>query len=136
MEQTAPCRYHVYIGDILNDNGGGQDEIEMKYGVKTNLLENLQTRSAIPVKWRHHMIEYGRVPRVYRESIIIREGQAVPFKNVTSKFIYWQVILCRVPSAILKWREVYPKLVENGYLWGNNFKIHYIVERSTRLQAL
>ena len=64
------------------------------------------------------------VPRVYRESVIIRKGQAVPLKNVTSKYTCTGNLSVQITyrSAILKWREVYPKLIENDYYGGKNLR--------------
>ena len=118
------------IYDLLDDNNYflSSDKINLKYNLRTDFLEILQVRMAIPLHWRQTIQTINRnirnqIPKLY-----------ITFNKLKSKTVYWLLISNHLKNitSIGKWNGDF-HIDENK--WQHIFLNSFINCRSTKLQT-
>ena len=129
------------IYDLLDDNNNflSSDEINLKYNLRTDFLEILQVRMAIPLHWRQtirtinrNRIVRNQIPKLYSHKI----DNYITLNKLKSKTVYWLLISNHLknitPPSIGRWNGDF-HIDENK--WQQIFLNSFINCRSTKLQT-
>ena len=127
----------VKINDILDNRGTflSSNELNTIDGLRTNFLETLQIKQAVPFSWRQKLLENNTQYKIYTEPLCPFNENVKPISKVTSKSAYIQLRASNshFPITILKWNRLYPNI--NMEQWANILTRPYKISRETTMQS-
>jgi hypothetical protein len=127
------------IHDIIDENGTFllNTQIELKYGLKCNMLTYNTLKDVIPLNWRKK-IKTKKIPRDVtnvNETHTIKNNEiCIPLHNITNKLLYWMLIKKKQTSPITKdkWKNEFG--IEDSE-WTQVFTMSNVI-KDTKIKTL
>lgn len=102
-----------YVGDLLDADSNFLDanDLNQIYGLKTNFLEVLQIRQAMPYEWRRLVHDTHSKPNMVPPITVFskKQGMCLDLRSLKSKDIYWILFDTHFesikPRCIEKWSD-------------------------------
>ena len=129
-----------FIKDILTENGVFMtaEQLNEKYGVKTNFLSVLQIRQSLPYEWRQRIMNLDVILPSNPILTLKFTTKTTPFTKFKT-FSFYQMlskleqdINGLQPKCIPKWNNIFNNEL---HVWEDIFLRPFAVGRSTKLQS-